>query len=175
MASTKVGPDARRAVDAARGGDESAWRELFDEHYPKLLRFFRSRVSSSAIAEDLAAETFSEAFRGIKKFKWRERPFGAWLFGIARNRLRMHYRSRREHEELSDNIEHVRDEYLDIEIRDALEHLEPDHRAAIEYRYVLGLSGEEAAAAMGRSHGAFRGLLHRATAAFKKEYGDLKA
>jgi RNA polymerase sigma-70 factor, ECF subfamily len=173
MASSSVSPDARRTVDDARGGDESAWRELFDEHYPKLIRFFRSRVASSAIAEDLAAETFADAYRGINKFQWRERPFGAWVFGIARNRLRMHDRSRREHEQLPDELEHVRDEYLDIEIRDALEHLEPDHRAAIEYRYILGLTGEEAAAAMGRSHGAFRALLHRATTAFKSEYGEL--
>ena len=173
MASPSVSPDARRAVEAARGGDESAWRELFDEHYPKLLRFFRSRVSSTAIAEDLAAETFADAYRGIDKFQWRERPFGAWIYGIARNRLRMHYRSSREHDELPDEIGQVRDEYVDVEIRDALEHLEPDHRAAIEYRYLLGLSGEEAAAAMGRSHGAFRALLHRATTAFKQEYGEI--
>ncbi len=85
----------------------------------------------------------------------------------------MHYRSRREHDELPDEIGQVRDERIDVEIRDALEHLEPDHRAAIEYRYLLGLSGEEAAAAMGRSHGAFRALLHRATAAFKQEYGEI--
>ena len=173
MASSRANRDAMRTVDDAREGDESAWRELFDEHYPKLLRFFRSRVASSAIAEDLAAETFTDAYRGIKKFQWRERPFGAWLFGIARNRLRMHYRSRREHEELPEELGQVRDEYLEVEIRDALENLEPDHRAAIEYRYVLGLSGEEAAAAMGRSHGAFRALLHRATTAFKSEYGEI--
>ena len=85
----------------------------------------------------------------------------------------MHYRSRREHEELPEELGQVRDEYLEVEIRDALENLEPDHRAAIEYRYVLGLSGEEAAAAMGRSHGAFRALLHRATTAFKSEYGEI--
>ena len=173
MASSRARRDAVQIVDDAREGDESAWRELFDEHYPKLLRFFRSRVASSAIAEDLAAETFADGYRGINKFQWRERPFGAWLFGIARNRLRMHYRARREHEELPDDVGQIRDEYLDVEIRDALEHLEPDHRAAIEYRYVLGLSGEEAAAAMGRSHGAFRALLHRATTAFKSEYGEL--
>jgi RNA polymerase sigma-70 factor (ECF subfamily) len=172
MASTRVNRDARQAVDEARRGDESAWRELFDEHYPKLLRFFRSRVASTAIAEDLAAETFADAFRGIDKFQWRDRPFGAWLYGIARNRLRMHYRSKRDHAELPDEVLQVGDAYMDVDIRDVLERLDPDHRAAIEYRYVLGLSGEEAAAAMGRSHGAFRALLHRATAAFKHEYGE---
>lgn len=165
--------DDRHTVEHARTGDESAWRELFDEHYPKLLRFFRSRVSSNAIAEDLAAETFADAYRGISKFQWRERPFGAWLYGIARNRLRMHYRSHREHDELPDQLLQAGDDYVDIDIRDALQRLDPDHRAAIEYRYILGLTGEEAAAAMDRSHGAFRALLHRATTAFKAEYGEI--
>ena len=56
-------------------------------------------------------------------------------------------------------------------IASQLDRLEPDYRIAIELRYLLGLSGEEAAAVMNRSHGAFRALLHRATAAFKREYG----
>jgi len=172
MAVNRVDPHARQTVERARAGDEAAWRELFDEHYPRLFKFFRSRVDSDATAEDLAAETFTEAVRGLPRFRWRDRPFGAWLFGIARNRLRMHYRSRRVHAELPEEIGYARDDYLEIDIRDALERIEPDHRLAIELRYLLGLSGEEAAAAMGRSHGAFRALLHRATAAFKREYGS---
>ena len=167
-----VDQDARRVVERARSGDESAWRELFDEHYPRLFKFFRSRVDSDATAEDLAAETFTEAVRGLGRFRWRNRPFGAWLFGIGRNRLRMHYRSRRVHAELPETIGYARDDYVAVDVRDALGRLDADHRVAIELRYLLGLSGQEAAAAMGRSHGAFRALLHRATAAFKREYGS---
>lgn len=167
-----VDQDARRVVERARSGDESAWRELFDEHYPRLFKFFRSRVDNDVTAEDLAAETFTEAVKGLGKFQWRDRPFGAWLFGIGRNRLRMHYRSRRVHAELPEEIGYARDEYVEVDVRDALARLEPDHRMAIELRYLLGLTGQEAAAAMGRSHGAFRALLHRAAAAFKQEYGS---
>ena len=171
-ASDGVDQNARQAVERARGGDETAWREIFDEHYPRLFRFYRSRVENDATAEDLAAETFAEAVRGLDRFQWRNRPFGAWLFGIARNRLRMHYRSRRVHAELPEEIGYARDEYVEVDVRDALDRLDPDHRLAIELRYLLGLSGQEAAAAMDRSHGAFRALLHRATAAFKREYGN---
>jgi RNA polymerase sigma-70 factor (ECF subfamily) len=163
---------SRDAVERARAGDESAWREIFDEHYPRLFGFFRTRVENEATAEDLAAETFAEAVKGLGRFQWRNRPFGAWLFGIARNRLRMHYRARKTHAELPEEIGYARDEYVEVDVRDALDRLDPDHRIAIELRYLLGLSGEEAAAVMNRSHGAFRALLHRATAAFKREYGS---
>ena len=61
-------------------------------------------------------------------------------------------------------------EVLAIEIRDVLDRLPEDYRTAIEYRYMVGLSGQEAAAAMGKSHGSFRVLLHRATQAFQRAY-----
>jgi DNA-directed RNA polymerase specialized sigma24 family protein len=59
-----------------------------------------------------------------------------------------------------------------VEIRDILERLIPDHRAALELRFFLGLSGIEAAAVMERSHGSFRSLLLRAVRAFRRESDD---
>lgn len=161
----------RRRVAAARAGDEEAWHALFDEYYPRLYTFMRRRVADPETAEDLAAQTFTDAFRGLPRFRWRNRPFGAWLFAVARNRLRMHYRSSRApHHQLPDDLQAPGDETLSLDVRDALDRLPPAQREAIELRYVIGLSGKEAAAAMGRSHGAFRMLLHRATEAFKAEF-----
>ena len=162
----------RRRVAAAQSGDERAWRALFDEHYPKLYAFMRARVGDRETAEDLAAETFADAFRGLPRFRWRGKPFGAWLFKVARNRLRMHYRSRPPQTERSlTEPATTADQTLSLDVRDALARLPAEYREAIELRYLLGLSGAEAAAAMGRSHGAFRMLLHRASQAFKTEFG----
>ena len=170
MATEGAGLTSRQTVEAARAGDEGAWRTLFEQHFERLARFFRWRVASDEVAEDLAAEVFADAYRGLEKFRWRNRPFEAWLFAIARNRLALHYRRRRDQATLDFDVEHRRDDYASVEIRDVLEKLSDDHRTAIEYRYIIGLSGAEAAAAMGKSHGAFRVLLHRATTAFKDEY-----
>ncbi|MFA7250204.1 MAG: RNA polymerase sigma factor [Dehalococcoidia bacterium] len=164
---------ARRTIDEARRGDAAAWEALYTEHFPRIYRYFRSRIPRESDAEDLAAETFVDAFRGLHTFQWRERPFGAWMFGIARNRLRMYYRARKETFELDDALDaHVRDEFLDVDIRDILERLPANYRTVIELRYVLGLSGEEAAAAMGRSHGSTRKLLQRASEQFRSMYGE---
>ena len=176
MTADRAGMTSKETVDAARAGDEDAWRLLFEQHYSKLARFFRWRVSSDEVADDLAAEVFADAFRGLEKFRWRNRPFEAWLFAIARNRLALYYRQRKEQSVLEFDVEYRRNDYLGVEIRDVLQSLSQDQRLAIELRYVLGLSGAEAAAAMGKSHGAFRVLLHRATTAFKREYeGELAA
>jgi len=165
---------AADVVEAARRGSEDAWRDLFDACYPRLYRFFRVRVSGDETAEDLASAVFLEAFRSIERFEWRERPFEAWLFGIARHQLAGHYRAESRLPQL-DAEPAVSDSYLSIEIADVLGRLRPEHRQALELRYVLGLTGEEAAAAMGRTHNAFRQLLYRAVQAFQREdaQGDL--
>jgi len=170
MAARQPYDSDRERVDRAQAGDEQAWAGLFDEHYPRLYRYFRSRVAPASTAEDLAADTFVEAYRSIGRFQWRERPFGAWLFGIARNRLLMHYRREGRRRDVQLPIEHARDEFIGIDLRDALDRLPADYRQALEYRYLIGLTGEEAAAAMGKSHGAYRALLMRATRAFRAEW-----
>ena len=154
-------------VEAARAGDESAWAAIFDHHYDRMFRFFRSRVATVEQAEDLASNVFLEAFRSISRFKWQGKPFEAWLFGIARNQLASYYRSKP-----PDQVQtelHTRDEFLEVEVRDILERLRPDHRTALELRFIVGLSGVEAAASMERSHGSFRSLLLRAVRAFRTE------
>lgn len=154
-------------VEAARAGDESAWAAIFDHHYDRMFRFFRSRVATVEQAEDLASNVFLEAFRSISRFQWQGKPFEAWLFGIARNQLASYYRSKPP-DEVQTEL-HTRDEFLEVEVRDILERLRPDHRTALELRFIVGLSGVEAAAAMDRSHGSFRSLLLRAVRAFRAE------
>ena len=163
--------DRVEVVEAAREGCDTAWRQIFDEHYPQMYRFFRARVSSHEEAEDLAAEVFAQAVRCIRKFEWRGRPFGSWLYGIARRQLASFYRSKPSAEPAMETS-HARHEYLGVEIRDILERLTPDHRAALELRFVIGLSGIEAATVMRRSHGSFRSLLLRAVRAFRRESDD---
>lgn len=154
-------------IEAARRHEEHAWEALFNDHYPRVFRFFRARVATPEQAEDLASNVFMQAFRSIDKFSWQGKPFEAWLFGIARNELASHYRSLRPTEQMQEPT--VRDEFLEVEIRDILERLPLEYRQAIELRFVIGLSGIEAAAAMNRSHGSFRSLLLRAVRAFRTE------
>ena len=159
--------DPSDLIGRAAAGSDAAWQELFGLYYARLYRFFRSRVATHQQAEDLTSDVFLEAFRSIGSFRWQGSPFAAWLYGIARRVLASYYRAKPRGE--LQPIQHVRDEYLAVEITDILSRLQPDYRVALELRFVVGLSGEEAAAAMGRSHSAFRSLLLRAVRAFRKE------
>jgi RNA polymerase sigma-70 factor (ECF subfamily) len=73
-------------------GDERAARALFERYFTQLFRFFRNKVGASA--EDLVQDTFLGAMKNREGFR-RESSFRAYLFGVARNVLRMHYRTKR--------------------------------------------------------------------------------
>jgi RNA polymerase sigma-70 factor (ECF subfamily) len=68
---------------AARG-DANAFRALTDRYYRPVCGFVFKRVRRTDLVEDLAQETFLEAFRSLKVGRLPEH-FSSWLFGIAHN------------------------------------------------------------------------------------------
>jgi RNA polymerase sigma factor (sigma-70 family) len=73
-----------------------AWRfgEIFDRHFVDIDRYLARRVGRE-IADDLAAETFVVAFRGRASYNPNAAEVRAWLFGIAANLARRHWRTER--------------------------------------------------------------------------------
>lgn len=65
--------------------------DLYRAHAPALLRYLTARVGSAA-AEDLTAETFIVAIRHHEVFDQTRGTSRAWLFGIASNAVRDHFR-----------------------------------------------------------------------------------
>src|SRR5690242_2420020 len=74
-------------VRLARQGDADAWAQLYTAHVGRLHGYFRYRESSEADA--LTSEVFMRAVEALKRgsYEWRGKPFGAWLFSIARKVL----------------------------------------------------------------------------------------
>lgn len=161
---------SRATVRRAQGGCEQSWTAIYQQEFPRIFSFFRPRVHSDQ-AEDLTANVFAQAFSSIGTYEWRGVPFGAWLRGIARHELASYYRSNEHSTVQAQPVEpaRARDDFLSVEVSDILDRLVLEHRRALELRFVLGLSGQEAAAAMRRSHGAYRALLLRAIRAFRRE------
>ncbi len=55
---------------------------------------------------------------------------------------------------------------------DGLKHLPEDRREALIMRFALGMSNREIARALGRTDGATKVLIHRATKQLQEEIGD---
>src|SRR5262245_8322658 len=77
---------------AARVGDVSARRVLFERVAPGALALIRRLVRRKALAEDLLHDTLIAMFEHLQEFRG-EAPFGAWVRRIAVSRCLMSFRS----------------------------------------------------------------------------------
>jgi RNA polymerase sigma-70 factor (ECF subfamily) len=81
----------RRLVEAAQQNPD-CFNELYQLYFDKIYNFVLSRASSVELAEDITSQTFMNALENIRRFKWRNVSFGAWLYRIAINNLNSHFR-----------------------------------------------------------------------------------
>lgn len=76
------------------GGDEQAFALFYRRHVDAVLAFFRRRLGDPELAFDLTAETFAAVVVGADGWQ-NDAPPAAWLYGIARNKLRESLRAGR--------------------------------------------------------------------------------
>ncbi|MDX6702943.1 MAG: hypothetical protein QOF26_3169 [Baekduia sp.] len=84
-------PEDRDLLRRIADGDEAAFAAFYRTHLDAVIAFFRGRVPDPELAFDLAAETFAAVVIGASSFGG-DGPAAAWLFGIARNKLRESFR-----------------------------------------------------------------------------------
>lgn len=157
-------PDDLSALGVrVRGGDEGAFRQLFDALYGPLHRFALGLVADEAVADDLVQEAF------VRLWDWRDRmaedtPLRAWLFRTVRNLAFNHRRDAATHDRLltdaaaSDSMilpsagvapdAAATGHELEARVSVLVQQLPPRQREALVLSRVHGLSHVEVAAAM---------------------------
>ena len=80
-------------VRAAAGGEDKAFDRLMSRHAPRIVRFLTQQTGDAAAAEDIAQDSFVALYRNLDRFD-PDKPFETWLFTIARNKMRDHFRRR---------------------------------------------------------------------------------
>ena len=71
-------------LDALRAGDEEAFAGLVREHHASLVRVARMFVSTQALAEEVAQETWLGVLNGLDRFEGRS-SLKTWIFRILTN------------------------------------------------------------------------------------------
>src|SRR4029079_1436048 len=79
---------------------EPDWDEVYAEHLPRVLNYFRYRLGQAADVEDLTARTFEKAWRARHRYRRDLAGFSTWLLTIARNVATDHLRARQRYEPL---------------------------------------------------------------------------
>lgn len=140
----------------------------FRENYPDILAFAARRCHDRADAEDVAAETFTIAWKKWAEAPSRPRP---WLFGIARNvllgnmrgenrRLRLASKAAFQPDELGENPATEVANTLDFER--AWNQLSFIEQETIALSAWDGLNSHEAATVLGIKRAAYAARLSRA-------------
>lgn len=80
-------------VARCRAGDETAWRELFDRHFPFVRRLARRLGTPEAEMDDVCQDVFFVVFRKLDDFH--AGRFTTWLYRIVANVASQRHRTRR--------------------------------------------------------------------------------
>jgi RNA polymerase sigma-70 factor (ECF subfamily) len=80
-------------IAACRGGDAAAFETIVREYQPRLYRFLYGLLGDAELARDLTQDTFLAAYRALPA-TGADLNLTGWLFQIARNNARSHWRRR---------------------------------------------------------------------------------
>ncbi len=169
----------------AAKGDIAAWSTIYEKHYMGVFRQLRYLAGDAALAEELAQETFAQAMACHTRFD-PARPLTGWLYGIALNVVRKHWRKQRNSVRAHERLEHAMrlvsgggadpdSAHLRRERSRALgavlEELPERWREAFVLREVQGLSTAEAAATLGITAENLAVRVNRARNRIREELG----
>jgi len=156
-----------------------AFGELYEIYYQRIFNFALKRTANVQLALDITSITFLKALNQIRKFRWRDVPFGAWLYRIAGNEINDHYRrqggkriaSIEEIAELADTgdyadeINHAEEELSRHEefllLHKKLAELPEMYQEVITLKFFEKKKIREMVKILGKKEGTIKSLLHR--------------
>jgi RNA polymerase sigma-70 factor (ECF subfamily) len=170
-------------IERVRSGDVAAFQQIYEQNHRFVLGFLYGMVGEIGLAEELAQETFVQAFMSIGRMR-SEARISTWLGGIAKNVASNAFRARRREnrsleidrlpfkEIINSNLSSPDAELLNVElqevIRDALAELSEDKRLVFVLKILQHKSYEEIAEITGSAVPKLKTDLHRAKAEMRK-------
>lgn len=164
--------DDTTLVMAAKA-DPSRFAPLYELYFNPVFRFILRRAGHPELTADLTQQTFLKAMLGLSRYEPRGLPFRAWLYRIALNEVRMHWRKRKEviidmsYAEARGMCGEMGIPDSDEELQrlaSALGRLQEDKARLIELRYMDGLSFAELGQVLGIGEDAAKMRTHRVLA-----------
>lgn len=152
---------------------------LYGEIQPKLYSFFYIKTGSKELAEDLTQEVFYQALKTYGSFK-NNCSLKTWIFSIANNLLKKHYRSKKYFNALESKLtidNHLHESLEDTVIeRDtrlqliaAINKLDDLTREIVLLRIYGELSFKEIGDTLNKSENYARVIFHRGKLKIQKE------
>jgi RNA polymerase sigma-70 factor (ECF subfamily) len=162
-----TGAGLEEALRCAQRGDGEAFRLLYRDLQPRLLRYLHALAGQDA--EDIASETWLQVTRDLAGFTGSYDGFRGWVATIARHRALDHLRRQSRKPALTvpaedlatwpagdDTAQHALDAAATRDAIALIATLPPDQAEAVLLRAVLGLDATTAGHVLGKRSGAIR-------------------
>jgi RNA polymerase sigma-70 factor (ECF subfamily) len=156
-------------VQKAKEGDADSFSALYEQLAPSLYRTALYTLGNSHDAQEVVAETFLEAFHGIKKLR-ENAAFGAWMFRIlsvrCKRKMRDYVRGRNESDideflDLDDGSDMGQEVSLRADLLHALDTLSDSERQIVVLAVIEGYTTKETAQILRLPHGTVSSKLFR--------------
>jgi len=169
-------------IERAQQGDRQCLEQLAGQARERLRTYVYRMTQRDDLAQEIVQETLLEMCKVLGKLKNNDR-FWPWLYGIAVNKLRRHYRTEQTQKRLAvsnakrkgrykdrqDGLENLVSEELKQIVSGAMKKLRTRHKAVLIMRCYDGMTHSEIAESLGCSEFSTRMLFLRAKKALQKE------
>jgi RNA polymerase sigma-70 factor (ECF subfamily) len=172
-------PDRSDLIASAAAGDEVAFRHIIVAYHDDMRRVCSYVTRDEVVADEAAQAAWSVAWKKIGSVR-DPASLRPWLVSVAVNEAKQLLRKRRRRAEI-ELIGDAPEEAGGIDpatgiavmdLRIALDRLDPDDRALLAMRYVAGFDSNELAAATGISPSGVRSRIERIRTRLRQELGD---
>ena len=168
-----------RLIKGAQAGDREALTLLWDAITPKLFGYLVNTTRNKTLAEDILQTTWLKAINGLPSYTWRGVGIQAWLFAIARNECRMHWRKSGketaletlEYDPKIETEEKIREK---IWVDQVLSYLSADDQEILRLRFIADLPLNEIAKILNLNFVNVRVRIHRALGRARKYINSQK-
>jgi RNA polymerase sigma-70 factor, ECF subfamily len=171
--------DERTLLRKAQAGNTEAFAQIYRGNVQRIYRYIYQRVNQPQVAEDITSEVFTRALEGLSSYRDQGKPFIAWLYRIAHDRVIDYYRRtgrRPADENIEDNPlpftpdmdERIMRREAVKALQQAMDELTDDQRRVVIMRFIEGQRIEKVAQIMGKNANAIKALQHRALQAMAK-------
>jgi len=176
-------PNREKELIEQTKSDPEAFGVIFDEYYPGIFGYVLRRTANVEAARDIAAETFSRAFRNLSRFRWKNISISSWLYRIASNEIANFFRHKKYEPESLDELREVAGfEHADsrnvlqeiqlaeqelerhqdfLKIQRLLRRLPTKYQEVIALRYFEEKKIKDIAAILGKNEGTVKSLISR--------------
>ena len=185
-------PDDRALARRMLAGDEAAFEEFFEGHFPGLYRFAVARLKDPELARDIVQSAICKAIANLRSYRG-EATLAAWLFTICRYEISGHFRRLRRAPAPVDLVEEVPEVRAALDslasgfddpedslsrkevvhyVHAVLDRLPDRYGKALEWKYIEGLPVKEIASRLEIGPKAAESLLTRARQAFRDGFAS---